>query len=216
MPMPTSAPRPQLRVVCIRHGQTAWNAERRILGRTDLPLDATGLAQADALASAWPSGWQIGAMVSSPLARARATAAPLAAAAKVDLVLDEGLVEMDQGTLEGLPAELLARDHAALLAAWRDDPGAVTLPGGEAMLEVQRRGLATLRRLAAEHAEAGTLVIVTHQLLLSAVLCGLADEPLRRWRAWSHRNTAWCQIAWGDPPQVVEHDVAPHLGHATH
>ncbi len=209
--MPTSAPRPQLRVVCVRHGQTAWNAERKILGRTDIPLDATGLAQADALAGAWPSEWRIGAVVSSPLARARATAAPLAAAAKVDLALDEGLVEMDQGTLEGLPAELLARDHEALLAAWREDPGAVTLPGGEAMLEVQRRGMSTLRRLAQAHAEAGTLVIVTHQLLLSAALCGLAEEPLRRWRAWSHRNTAWCEIAWDEPPRVLAHDVAPHL-----
>jgi broad specificity phosphatase PhoE len=126
-------------------------------------------------------------------------------------MLDEGLVEMDQGTLEGLPAELLARDHAALLAAWREDPGAVTLPGGEAMREVQRRGTETLRRLAIAHADAGTLVVVTHQLLLSAVLCGLAREPLHRWRAWSHRNTAWCELEWDEVPRIVAHDVAPHV-----
>ncbi len=199
------------RIFLVRHGQTAWNAERRILGRTDVPLDATGHAQARALAGVWPHDGGPVCMVSSPLARARATADALAGRLGVEPYVVDDLVEQDQGALEGLPAQELATRHAALLAAWRDDPGAVTLPGGESMAGVQARGMAALDALLAT--TEGTLVVVTHQIWMSAVLCGVAAEPLARWRAWSHRNTAWCELAAGEAGalRVVAHDVAPHL-----
>ena len=199
------------RIFLVRHGQTAWNAERRILGRTDVPLDATGRAQARALAGVWAHDGGPVRLFSSPLVRARATADALAERVGVAPEVIEALVEQDQGVLEGLPAQELATRHAALLAAWREDPGTVTLPGGEAMAAVQARGLAALDALVAR--TEGTLVVVTHQIWMSAVLCGIVGDPLARWRAWSHRNTAWCELAAGEAGalRVVAHDVAPHL-----
>jgi probable phosphoglycerate mutase len=199
------------RIFLVRHGQTAWNAERRILGRTDVPLDATGMAQAAALARVWPRDAGAVRLVSSPLVRARATADAIAGALCCAVEGVDALVEQDQGVLEGLPAQELATRHSELLAAWREDPGAVTLPGGEAMRDVQARGIAALDALRAE--TTGTLIVVTHQIWMSAVLCAVAGEPLARWRAWSHRNTAWCELAVGgtDALRVLAHDVAPHL-----
>ncbi len=213
--------RPDVRVVLLRHGQTAWNAERRILGRTDVPLDATGRAQAALVAEAFPAaGFRFDAVWTSPLGRARETAEHAASASCVPgttLRTDPDLVEMDQGTLEGLPATELVRDHAELLARWRDDPAALVLPGGERMQDVQARGRAALARIVeAARAEANetvrpTVLVVSHQLVISAVLCSLAEVPLTRWRDYAHRNTAWSEIRWGSAPELVAFDVAPHL-----
>ncbi len=194
-----------LRLFLVRHGQTSWNVERRILGRTDIPLDAVGGAQAEALALVLP---RADALYASPLTRARATAAALG----LPVSLMDTLVEMDQGDLEGLDAATLMERHGALVEAWRADPDAVGLPGAEHMRDVQARGMAGLADIRQRHPEGGTVAVVTHQLWLSATLCGLAGEPLRRWRAWTHRNTAWAELWWeGEHPRVLRHDVAPHL-----
>ena len=213
-----------VRVVLLRHGQTSWNAERRILGRTDVPLDAEGRAQAERVGPALlAAGHRLDAVWTSPLARARETAvhaAQVAARVGDTLRVEPDLVEMDQGSLEGLPAADLVRDHAELLAAWRADPGAVVLPGGERMQAVQARGRAAIERIVAEvrgGAAAGegtpTVLVVSHQLLIGAVLCGVVGAPLAAWRSYSHRNTAWSELLWGEdgPPRLVAHDVGPHL-----
>jgi broad specificity phosphatase PhoE len=198
-----------MRIFLVRHGQTAWNAERRVLGRTDIPLDTLGRSQAAALAGVLPTP---DAVYTSPLRRARETAAALSPTA----IAVADLVEMDQGALEGLDATELAARHGPLVEAWREDPGAITLPDGESMHDLQRRGRSALAAIAADARRelrgAARIAVVTHQLWLSAVLCDLAGDPLRRWRAWSHRNTAWAELEWFDGiGRVVTHDVAPHL-----
>lgn len=212
---------PEVRVVFLRHGQTAWNAERRILGRTDVPLDDVGLAQATLVGAALPAaGFRFDAVWSSPLTRARQTAeraGGVAVNGAPMLRVDPDLVEMDQGALEGLPASDLLRDHAELLARWRADPASLVLPGGERMQDVQARGLAALERIVtATRVEcidlpAVTVLVVSHQLVISAVLCALAEVPLARWHTFTHRNTAWSEIRWRPGPGLVAWDVAPHL-----
>ncbi|MEN9787171.1 MAG: hypothetical protein RLZZ299_2435 [Pseudomonadota bacterium] len=201
-----------LRIFLVRHGQTAWNAERRLLGRTDIPLDDTGVLQARGVADALArAGVRPAALVSSPLRRAAATAQAISATLDVAVRHDPDLAEMDQGTLEGVPADVLRRDHAALFAAWRADPGAVTLPGGESFGAVQQRARLALHRAVDGAAPGSTLVVVSHQLVLGALLCEWTDTPLSGWSRWAHRNTAWSELAWEDPPRVVAHDQAPHL-----
>jgi broad specificity phosphatase PhoE len=192
-----------LQLLLVRHGQTEWNATRRVLGRTDIPLDATGEAQAARLRAALPP---VGAIYASPLARARQTAAALG-----EPRLVPELVEMDQGELDGLDPSGLAEKFGELALRWRADPAGVRLPGGETMDEVQTRALAALHRIAEGHAPGETVAVVTHQLVISAVLCALHGEPLASWRRFSHRNTAWSVVEWRRPPLVKEMDVGPHL-----
>src|SRR5690606_27549059 len=78
----------------VRHGRTAWNAERRFLGKSDIPLDEEGEAEVARLAAACAG--RFAQVVSSPLARARQTAATLAPS----VAIHAGLSELDQGALE--------------------------------------------------------------------------------------------------------------------
>lgn len=200
-----SATLPPLRILLIRHGQTAWNIERRILGRTDIPLDDVGRDQAARLATVLPG---LHALYASPLSRALETARALGRP-----VTDPDLMEMDQGELDGLGVQELAERHAGLTDRWREDPAGFRLPGGETLHETQARGMAAIGRIAARHGAGEVVGVVTHQLLLASSLCALSGEPLTRWRSYVHRNTAWAVVEFraGVAPVVLALDQAPHI-----
>ena len=87
----------------IRHGQTDWNAARRVQGREDIPLNAAGFAQARAAAQALQAGDAV-RILTGPLLRARQTADTLAAVLHLPApVVEPGLTERDYGPLTGLP-----------------------------------------------------------------------------------------------------------------
>jgi 2,3-bisphosphoglycerate-dependent phosphoglycerate mutase len=94
----------------LRHGQTDWNAQGRIQGHTDVPLNATGVAQAQAAAGRL-AGRGIDWIVSSPLARARATADFVAARLGLPVHLDDDLKERRFGAFEGMIADEVKRAH---------------------------------------------------------------------------------------------------------
>ena len=83
-----------------RHGQTAVNAGGRLQGRLDEPLSALGAAQARALADVFASE-RVTRVISSPLVRARETAAVIAARHSLTVEIDERLVELDYGAWDG-------------------------------------------------------------------------------------------------------------------
>jgi broad specificity phosphatase PhoE len=138
-------------VYFIRHGETAWNLERRLQGQHDIPLNALGRVQAarsgtilrDLLARNGRHGSEYD-FVSSPLDRARETMELMRAELGLEperYRTDARLMEMSFGRWEGFTyAELQAREAQALVARERDKWGFV-LPGGEsyAQLEVRVR-----------------------------------------------------------------------------
>ena len=194
-------------LLIVRHGQTLWNVERRVLGQTDLSLDEAGILQAAGLPGAVGP---VDAIWSSPLGRARQTAAPLASHLGLPIQIDRGLTEMDQGELEGLYDQELRERFGPLLTLWNADPHAVRLPGGETMGEVQSRALSAFQRIA-ETGAGQRIVVVTHQLVLASVVCALRGEPLTAWRSHTHRNTAWSEVVWTSPPTLVHEKVSEHL-----
>lgn len=198
------------RILLVRHGQTAWNIERRFLGRTDIPLDATGLEQAARLGRRF-AGTRIDAVWSSPLARARQTAAPLGGACPAPVRVDDALVEIHMGALEGLSgADFVAR-WPDIAAAWRTEPHAVALPGGERIAEVQERGLDAFARITRTVGPGETVVVVTHQILLATLVCHLRGAPIRDFRSYMHRNTGVTTVELGETPTIVGFDDAAHL-----
>lgn len=102
----THAPLPDCELWLIRHGETDWNAAHRMQGRTDIPLNATGHAQAQALLPLLGKAHaerRFAAAYATPLQRAQQTAAPLAAAFSLNLGLIADLQERAFGVIEGQP-----------------------------------------------------------------------------------------------------------------
>jgi broad specificity phosphatase PhoE len=88
---------PSRSFLCLRHGATDWNRQGRFQGRTDNPLNDTGIAQAHAAAEKLRAV-ELGHVVSSPLLRAVQTAEIIANVASKTVTLDQGLIELDFGS----------------------------------------------------------------------------------------------------------------------
>ncbi len=149
------------RLVLIRHGQSEWNAQRRIQGQSGTGLSDTGRRQAAAAAD-WVAASHPGArLVSSDLQRCQETAVPIAAALGVDLVTDEGVRERRFGRWEGQTVDEVMTADADLWRRWTTGEDVVAEVGGESGADLAARVVATLRRLA-EAPVADTVVVVTH------------------------------------------------------
>ena len=138
-------------ILLARHGETEWNAIRRVQGWTDIPLSEKGLAQAEALAERL-SRVPLAAVYSSDLARAAQTAAPTAARLGLTVQTVPELREKGFGEWEGLTQADLERDYAELWHRYhvlRDLDALV--PGGETWPQVQERLFAALGHILAAH-----------------------------------------------------------------
>jgi len=198
----TAAHRDPLTTVLLRHGQTPLSTERRFAGRGDVPLTETGKLQAKAAAQRLAARGGIDRVVTSPLQRARLTAEAVAAATGAPVEVDDGWMETDFGTWEGLSyAEAMERWPAEMTAWMRDTT--LAPPGGESFAATSRRVLAALDRLLAG-GRPGTVVVVSHVSPMKTVLrhALLAPPPaLRR----MHLDVAClCEVDWyPDGPAVV-------------
>ena len=175
-----------MRILLVRHGETAWNVEGRHQGRTyDIPLSEVGLAQARALAARL-QGLEVARAVASPLLRARQTAEILLWPRAVRLSLDPDLMEIGHGAWEGLLAsEIRARDPEAL-RAWRETPHLACPPGGESFQVVQARAWGALARATEGLGPEEVLLLVSHDGVNRALLCRVLGLPLAR--VWSFRQ----------------------------
>ncbi len=177
-----------LAVTLVRHGETAWNAEQRVQGVADVPLNATGQAQAQAVADALRD-LPLRAVYASDLARARDTADAIAAPHSLTVVLRPALREMHQGALEGLTFAEMRREHGEVLQAWITDPADVVMPGGgESLHQVQERVWPALKEILAAHAE-GHIAVVTHTLVLRCLIARILGMSLNHARRF-HLDTA--------------------------
>lgn len=172
------------RVILVRHGQTAWNAgagEERFRGRTDLPLDSTGQAQARALAVRLRQE-PLATLYASPLLRARETIVPLAAERATPIQSHEGLLDINYGRFQGLTHSDAASTYPEISSRWRLTPGKVRFPEGEGLADVQARLLDLLDELVARH-PGETIVLVGHQIVNKVLVCTLLGLDLDQiWR----------------------------------
>lgn len=150
----------------IRHATTDVIGHR-ITGRLPgVALSTVGVAEAEALAASL-SGLSLDAVCSSPLERARDTAAALARPRKLPVEIVDDLLEVNYGEWSGRTLEELAADpHWRTYNTYRS---ATRIPGGETALELQARSVTAIEMLRAKHGEA-TLAVVTHSDVIKAVL----------------------------------------------
>lgn len=186
-------------LLLIRYGRTAHNQAGKIQGRSEVPLDGEGRAQAQQLAAhlAGQLPQPPSRIWASDLLRARQTADAVAAAIGAAVVTDARLREQSFGEYEGrLLSELLA-ENPAFEQAWTQDFGALNPPGGESFAETTARGLAWFED--ARPRRGGEVVIaVSHGLTLSALLCalsGLAPREAMRRGLFRHGNAAYTTVS---------------------
>ncbi len=154
-------------LLLIRHGETAWNAEHRIQGRLDVPLSTTGVWQTGRLTQRLADE-AIDAVISSDLARAWMTGAPLADARGLTMVPEPRLRERAFGIFEGKTLDEIAAEHPEELVAWRSRDVDWRIPGGESGAEFIDRVLVALHEIADAYA-GRTVAVVTHGGVLDVV-----------------------------------------------
>src|SRR5438874_8684273 len=160
-------------LIIVRHGQTAANAAGQLLGRADVPLTETGLEQAAALASALGP---VERVISSPLQRARQTAAAFGSPVEVDDRWTELVYGIyDERPLADVPRELWDR--------WRSDPD-YTPPEGESLASVGRRVRTACDELARDAADADVVVVSHVSPIKAAVAWTLQVGDEIAWRTF--------------------------------
>ncbi len=169
-------------VLLMRHGETAWNREGRVMGRKPVELDERGRAQVEA---AVPFARMIKPelIVTSPLIRARQSAEIISKGLDGVAVVDEpGLEEVAYGRWQGMVYQDLVDDED--YARYRQSPLTTPTPGGETIGQVQERGVkAILRSIEANPGK--RLLFVSHGDIIRTVLChfmALSLENFRRIR----------------------------------
>jgi broad specificity phosphatase PhoE len=165
----------------LRHGETEWNAENRLCGRTDVTLSEAGRRQAKSLAERLkPIPFE--ALYSSPLKRALETARLISESVGLQPVPDERLVELDYGRWEGKTLAEIMESDPKTFCAWDADPAQVAPPGGESGLEAQQRVVSFLDFLVAKHPQSYVLVTL-HKTICRLAIChalGMSPSEYRR------------------------------------
>jgi probable phosphoglycerate mutase len=186
----------------LRHGQTPLSAERRFAGIGDIELTETGIGQAKLAGERLAARGGVDVIVTSPLLRARQTAAEVAAATGAPVVADDDLRETDFGEWEGLTFAEAQQRWPDEVTAWLSDPE-VAPPGGESFAAAGVRVRAGLARLLDQYAE-DTVVVVSHVTPIKMLLTeALLAPPEAMYRM--HLDVgALNEIHWfGDGPAVV-------------
>lgn len=172
------------RIALVRHGETAWNAEGRLQGQTDIPLNEAGRAQARAAGKRLTEHDAVwGALVSSPLGRAMETAELIGVHLGLEAVEPVvGLQERHYGEGEGRAVVGMPRPQIDEL-----------LLTAEPEVEVVDRGLAALAGLIREHPDTD-LVVVAHGTLIRLVMSALQDATHPRLENGEIVLTDACQV----------------------
>ncbi|MER7698589.1 MULTISPECIES: histidine phosphatase family protein [unclassified Streptomyces] len=195
------------RIVLWRHGQTAWNLERRFQGSTDIELTEAGVGQARRaarlLASLKPD-----AIVASDLRRAAATAAELSAVSGLTVAHDAALRETYAGAWQGLTHQEIVERYGEQYEAWkRGEP--VRRGGGELETEVADRAAPVVLAHAEKLPVNGTLVVVSHGGTIRTTIGRLLGLEAFHWEGLGGlSNCCWSVLGEGARGwRLLEHNA---------
>lgn len=199
------------RICAIRHGETAWNAEGRVQGQTDVPLSPVGEAQARALVPAL-AGERFAALYASDLARVRQTAAPAARALGLAPRVDAALRERHYGKFETLTYAEARERHPEDYARFRAKEPDYDFGTGESLRRFYERSVACVGAIAARHA-GETVLVFTHGGVLEMVRRHALGMGLAAPRDFEIPNAAlnwfevdaqsWRVLAWAETTHLA-------------
>jgi len=195
----------------VRHGRSRANWVGLVMGWLDESIEPEQNDAADAVAARLAAASGPVRLVSSPLARARDTAAPLAAALTVDLETDARLGELHQGPWQGLAESEVARRWPLEWSVWRTAPETLDLDGRETLAALYARVADAFDDLV-RSSHAATVVVFTHDAVVrAAVAWTLRVGP----STYRHIDVANCSIttihAYTSGPRLVALNDISHL-----
>lgn len=160
----------------LRHGQTRWNIEGKIQGKTDVPLNETGMEQAECLARAMADSG-VKAIFSSPLLRARQTAGIVAEKMGLEVAELPELKEVDFGLWEGRTWKNIEENYPEDYKKWEKNPAKAAPTGGEPRKSCMDRSRSAVEQILEAAAVLGgrDVCIVAH----GGILVYLIDYLLR-------------------------------------
>jgi probable phosphoglycerate mutase len=201
-----STPTTPTTILLIRHGETAWNAERRLQGHLDIPLNGEGERQAALLAEAL-AGESLDVLVSSDLARARQTAQAVATLRGLPLQVEPGLRERGYGGFEGLLYAEIEQRFPHEFAAWQARNVDAALPEGKNIGETFRaffeRATGAILALAGRH-PGKTLALVAHGGVLECAYRLALGMPLETPRDFKVFNASINRFVLEDGKLVLQ------------
>ena len=163
-------------LVLLRHGETGWNAQARLQGHRDIPLNEIGLRQAAAAAPS-VAALEPDVIVSSDLTRARVTAAAVAELTGRSVGIDARLRETSMGRWEGLTREEVVAGWPGAWERWRTTSAHNSPPGGESRWQVAQRAAEVVAELDAGAADRALLVAHGGLIVgLTGLLLNLPDD----------------------------------------
>ncbi len=188
---------PARRLLLLRHGETVYNAGKRMQGQLDTDLSEAGFAQAKAVAAHLGERERdIRRIVSSDLKRAHLTAVAAGEVLDLPVEVDERLRETHLGVWQGRTHTEIDAEFAGMRARWRHD--ATWAPeGGETRVEVSERMRAVVDDLLADDDWPGsTVLLVAHGGAIAALTAALLDVPISHYTMFNGlRNTAWVELS---------------------
>ncbi len=211
-PLPSPAPDTCV-LYLIRHGATANNLANppRLQGRRGDPeLSDDGLEQARKTGQ-WLSNVPLAAVYSSPLIRARQTAAPVAAAHRLDVQVVDELIEVDVGNWDGRDWQEIERSEGEAYRRFIDDPGINPYFGGENMNQVVARVAPAFQQLMSSHL-GQAIAVVAHNVVNRCYMAHLIGIPMSRARSVPQHNCGINLLHFRDgKAKVVTINLQHHL-----
>lgn len=167
-------PAVQTTVFLIRHGVTAWHAEKRVLGQRDIPLSQEGRQQAESAAKML-APVKIGEVLSSPLQRALQTAEIIGRHAGIEIARDPRLIDFKLGKWTGMTYDEVAAnpEYQRFLA----HPESEQIPGGESLEDIRRRSVAAVEQALRDTPTGDAVAIVTHAGIIRVLLTHYMGSP---------------------------------------
>ena len=172
-----------LKLHLVRHGITQWNKEQRHQGRLPgIGLSVEGLKETAVLGDSLTFK-DYAAIASSPQQRALDTASILKDRLSLNrpVMKDECFDEWNIPIWEGLPLTEIEKSFPDSYKVYLSEPSQLKLPGAETLHEVQRRALVGIQCLQKQYPNA-TVLVVTHKVVIGAMVCGLLGISLTTYR----------------------------------
>ena len=167
-----------LELLLIRHGQTDYNAKRKVMGRLPIPLNVAGHEQAEKLAERL-DGEGLHAILTSPVLRARQTSEVIAAKQNGVAVEDaEALAELDYGDWVDMDIDEVTADNPEAWATYRSRPHEMRFPGGESLADASAR-IGSFLNEVSDRFDDGMVALVSHADVIKMALLHLLGLPLK-------------------------------------